>query len=280
MRQAWVAAFIGVIDGLLSGLTGMGGGAILVSLMVAWLGMSQHRAQGTSPAVITPLALLGAVTYGVQGVSGLFRFDMSFALSLLPALTLPGIAGVVIGATWMSTLPTWHLRRVFGVFLVFVAGSMLTRGILPIGTPEGAALSIPFIFWILLGFVAGVFSGFLGIGGAMVIIPFMTLGAGIPQHMTQGISLAVVAMTAAVGAYTQYRLGHVDVGVAGPMVPGAVIAATAASLLAGRLDSFWLTKIFGLTMAYFAYEFTFQSEAPGGRAGPARGRAAPDFYHI
>jgi hypothetical protein len=212
-------------------------------------------------------------------MSGQFRFDTLLALSLIPAVALPSIAGVFIGATWMSVLPAAQLRRAFGVFLFFVAFSMLTRGILPIGTPNGAYVPVPFIFWIMLGFVAGIFSGFLGVGGAMVIIPFMTLGAGIPQHMTQGVSLAIVAITAITGVYVQHRLGNMDPSSVRQIAPASVIAVLISTVLAGQMDSFWLTKIFGLTTAYFGYQFTFVSREPG-RVGSAALDPSVDYYQI
>lgn len=253
---------VGAITGVFSGLTGVGGGAILVSLMVSWLGMSQHKAQGTTPAVIIPVAFLGAATYALQGMNGQFFFDASLALSLIPALALPGAFGVFIGATWMSALPAAQLKRAFGVFLFFIAFSMLTHGILPIGTPVGTEVAVPYIFWVMLGFVTGVFAGFLGIGGAIVLVPFMALGAGMPQHMSQGITLAVVAITSIVGAYAHYRLGNVSVETAMLMAPGAVVAVVVASLVAGQIDGFWLTKIFGLAMLYFGYQFAFVRSHP------------------
>lgn len=279
MYQAWKAAGLGVVTGGFGGLTGVGGGAILVSLMAAWLGVNQRQAQGTAPVVMLPIALLGATLYMVQGIGGQFPFNAPLALSLIPAIALPSIAGVLIGATWMSVLPTSQLRRAFGVFLFFVAFAMLTRGLVPIGTPDGASVPVPYIFWIMLGFLAGVIAGFLGLGGGMLVIPFMTLGAGIPQHMAQGISLAVVAITALAGAYAHYKLGHVDAWCVRHMAPGAVFAVIGASLLAGQLDSFWLTKIFGLTMVYFSYQFTFVPEerthSPSPEPDPSVG-----FYQI
>jgi hypothetical protein len=274
------AAGIGVVTGVFSGLTGVGGGAILVSLLVSMLGLSQHLAQGTTPAIILPVALFGAITYAVQGVSGQFVFDVPLALSVIPALAFPSMFGVIIGSTWMSALPAAQLRRAFGVFLFFVALSMLTRDILPIGAPAGQAVAVPFIFWILLGFVAGVFAGFLGIGGALVMVPFMTLGAGMPQHMSQGVTLAVVTITTAVGAYTQRRLGNVSGPAARGVTVPAVVTVVAAALLAGRLDGFWLTKIFGVTMVYFGYQFTFVTPKPRGQAPGKPLDPAAGFYHI
>jgi uncharacterized membrane protein YfcA len=234
--------------------------------------------------VIIPVAFFGAGTYLVQGMSGRFPFDTLLALSIIPALAIPSIFGVVIGATWMTSLPAAQLRRAFGVFLFFVSLFMLSRGLLPDGLPDsGVPTTIPFIFWVLLGFVSGVFSGFLGIGGAMVMIPFMTLGAGLPQHMTQGITLAVVAITTLAGTYTNYRLHNVDGRAIAVMAPGAALTVVAASLLAGQIDAFWLTKICGLVLGYFAWQFTFVTRTSGPSTPAAASHTADPnagFYNI
>lgn len=273
------AIAVGLLTGVFSGLTGVGGGAILVSLLVSVVGLSQHMAQGTSPAIILPTALFGAVSYAAQGLSGRFEFDLNLAGSIIPALAFPSLAGVVVGSTWMSGLPAAQLRRAFGVFLFLVAFSMLTRDLLPIGTPPGETVAVPFIFWILLGFVSGVFSGFLGIGGALVMLPFMTLGAGLPQHMSQGITLAVVAITTVAGVITQRRLGNVSTAAVKTMAPASLLAVVAASVLAGVLDAFWLTKIFGGAMAYFGYQFAFVTTRPNLPEPPSADPKA-GFYHI
>jgi len=274
VNEASKAAGVGATTGVFSGLTGVGGGPILVSLMVTMLGMTQHRAQGSTPAVILPVALLGAIVYVAQGIGNPARFDLPLALTLIPAIGIPSVAGVSIGATWMSGLSTSQLRRMFGVFLLLVALSMLTRGILPIGTPDGAVAEVPLIFWLMLGFVTGVLSGLLGVGGAMIIIPFMTLGAGISQHMAQAISLATVSITAIAGTWAHYRRGNVDLIRVKRVVPPALIAVAASAVIAAHLDAFWLTKLFGLTVAYFGYRFTFLTEATG------RAVAGVDMYHI
>ena len=56
-----IGIVIGVIGGTLSGLTGLGGGFIMVPLLVYAYGMSQHAAQGTSLAVLLPP--LGALAF-------------------------------------------------------------------------------------------------------------------------------------------------------------------------------------------------------------------------
>jgi uncharacterized membrane protein YfcA len=50
-----------------------------------------------------------------------------------------------------------------------------------------------------------------------------------------------------------------------------VVSVLLASLVAGQIDSFWLTKIFGLVMAYFGYRFTFVPTAPQPSVDPSVG---------
>ncbi len=275
-KQTLIAIGIGGITGLFSGLTGIGGGAILVALMVSWLGLGQHTAQGTTPAIIIPVALFGAATYGFQGMNGVFEFSLPLAMTIIPALVIPSIFGVVIGATWMSMLPAQQLKRAFGIFLFFVAFSMLSKDVLPFAIVTSGSITVPFIFWILLGFVTGVFAGFLGIGGAIVLVPFMSLGAGMPQHMAQGITLAVVSMTSIAGAYAHYRLGNVSGRAVLAVAPVATLSVIGASLLAGQIDGFWLAKIFGVAMAFFGYQFTFVTV----KEKPRNADPAVGFYNI
>src|SRR6185369_9417506 len=59
---------IGLIGGIMSGLTGLGGGFIMVPLLVYLFGMSQHAAQGTSLAVLLPpLGILAFMQYYRNG---------------------------------------------------------------------------------------------------------------------------------------------------------------------------------------------------------------------
>jgi len=275
---------IGIFTGFFSGMTGVGGGAILVSLMVNFMAMTQHKAHGTSLAVIILGSLFSAIGYAMPYLTNdpaAFKYDPQLAMQLIPTLAFASMFGVVLGAKIMTTLPSKQLRRLFGVFLFFVAASALLRSAsdyipgLAFASPPAQATIWAWPAWIVLGFIAGVFSGILGIGGALVMVPIMTIGAGIEQHMTQGITLAVICITTLTGGYTHYKLGNVDLKATVAIAPAAAIAGFITSrYIATQISTPWLTLVFGLAMLYFSYQFTFtvtrpRAAAPGDAASQA-----------
>lgn len=62
---------------------------------------------------------------------------------------------------------------------------------------------------IAIGVATGVFSGLMGIGGGLLMVPAMVLLLGYDQHLAEGTSLLVIIPTAAVAAYAHYRNGYV-----------------------------------------------------------------------
>jgi len=52
---------IGILGGIAAGLFGVGGGIVIVPALIYWAGFSQHKATGTSLAVLLPPIGLGAV---------------------------------------------------------------------------------------------------------------------------------------------------------------------------------------------------------------------------
>jgi uncharacterized membrane protein YfcA len=56
--MTWILLLVGLVVGMFSGVVGIGGGILLVPALIALLGMSQHKAQGTSlGALLAPVGL-------------------------------------------------------------------------------------------------------------------------------------------------------------------------------------------------------------------------------
>ena len=106
----------GTAAGVFSGLFGVGGGAVIVPLLVLWLGYDHRRATGTSLAAIVVIA---AVAAGIQGAYG----NVDVRRGLL--IGLPAIAGVLAGTALQQRVPTDLLGLAFAAFLVAVAVDLL-----------------------------------------------------------------------------------------------------------------------------------------------------------
>lgn len=111
-------AAIGTLAGLFSGLFGVGGGAVIVPLLVLWLGYDERSATGTSLAAIVFIAAFAA---GTQGLYGNVR--------LLDALLIgvPAIAGVMIGTWLQQRLSLLWISRLFALVLLASAVELVSR---------------------------------------------------------------------------------------------------------------------------------------------------------
>lgn len=110
---------IGLIGGTLSGLTGLGGGFIMVPLLVYLFGMSQHSAQGTSLAILLPpLGLLAFLQYYRSG-----HVDVRIAVLVAGGFFFGGYLGGYLAQLIPGTL----LRKGFAVVLALIACDMFFR---------------------------------------------------------------------------------------------------------------------------------------------------------
>lgn len=231
----------GAAGGAFSGLTGVGGGAVLVPLLTGQLKLSQHRAHATSLAIILFIASAGAIGYWHAG-----NIDWRLVATLAPG----SIIGVYVGARMMVHVPALQLRLLFGLFLFFVAFRQLFWHITA-GTPEGGAVGL--VVGVGFGFAGGALAGMLGVGGGAIFVPAIVIfglahaGAdGNPQKIAQGVSLVVIVCTGFFGTLTNLRQQAIDFETMKWVVPSAVAAAFIASLWANRLDAEVLKRVYGV----------------------------------
>lgn len=100
--------------------------------------------------------------------------------------------------------------------------------------------------YILLGLVAGMLSGLIGIGGGIILVPALAYLARLPQHEAQGTTLALFALPIGIlGAWTYYKHGHIDFKITGLLALGFVFGSLAGSNIAVSLPEALLRRIAG-----------------------------------
>jgi uncharacterized membrane protein YfcA len=111
---------------------------------------------------------------------------------------------------------------------------------------------------ILIGLIAGIFSGLMGVGGGIVMIPLMVFALGFTQHEAQGTSLAVLAVPVTlIAAYNYYDAGHVNWKYAAVIAVTFIVGAYFGSKFAVSIDEGLLKKIFGVILIIVAIRLIF-----------------------
>lgn len=224
ITRAPVTAFaIGLLAGVLSALLGIGGGLIMVPGMTQMLRIRQHRAVGTSLAVILPTAIAASYRYHQEAIE---KGTQGLQFWIIFWLAVGGVLGAMYGARIANAIGARQLRRVFGVFVVITGMWMIVRALTDFPSGVGAAVDVARALQMLgIGILVGVISGLLGVGGGLVMVPALALAIGTPQHQAQGTSLAVIIPVSISGALVHMQRGNV----VWPLVPalsfGAVLGA-------------------------------------------------------
>jgi hypothetical protein len=234
--DALFSVAIGFFSGVLSGVFGIGGGIITTPAIRLLLGAPAIVAVATPLPVIVPGAVAGAVSYARAKAS-----DVRSGLIL-------GIAGAplaVVGAFVAKWVGGTIVLLATAALVLWMSGDMIlqaTRRPRLHGDVDGeadpalaapcadAGESRPALAGLIgIGTTAGLYSGFLGLGGGFVLVPLMTRFLRFPMRRAIGTSLTAVAILAVPGTITHALLGNVDWSIALPLiigvVPGAIIGA-------------------------------------------------------
>ena len=123
-----------------------------------------------------------------------------------------------------------------------------------LGTRAAIKLRCPreaFVNWMMLlvGLLVGVFSGVVGIGGGILLVPALLWLAGMSQLKAQGTSLGALLAPVGIFAFLEYyRKGNADLKVALLLAAGFLIGGYFGAVGAQHIPDLWLRRIFAVTM--------------------------------
>lgn len=109
-----------------------------------------------------------------------------------------------------------------------------------------------FAVLILAGVGMGIVSALFGVGGGILIVPFLVLALDKGQHLAQGTSLLVIIPTALIGVMVHNRKNYVSFRHAAFLAVGGLGGAYLGAALALDLEGDMLRRLFGILMAIIA----------------------------
>lgn len=218
---------IGVATGVLSAMFGVGG-AVISTPGIRALGATAIQGVGSTMPSVLPSAIAGTLRYHREG---LVRW--SVVATVAPVGAVFAVAGAVASVRFPGQ---GHVQMILTASLVLTTAVSTARRQQPGGTTAQGAPTAEQRGWraALIGAGAGALSGFLGVGGGILMTPTFRGWLGLPIKQTVATSLACVGLIAIPSSITHIVEGTVAWQYALPLAIGVVPGARLGAHLAIR----------------------------------------------
>lgn len=240
VENGFLVFFVGVFSGFLGGFLGIGGGVFLVPVLSLYLNVPFHQA-----VAISILAIVAASS--AVSIQKIQKHEIHFALaSLLEVTTL--VFGV-LGALFSFYINESLLKKVFAVTLLLMIPIMILRKkSLTANRVKISPFNLDHLttkqnyFLTSVASFAGFFSGLLGLGGGVFMVPTLVRFAGLPMRVATATSSYMMGITA-LGSGVIYLLkGNLNITVTAltimGVLPGARIGGMFSSSIAPKVQQF------------------------------------------
>jgi hypothetical protein len=230
MHDALLAIPLMAIVGLALGLLGSGGSIVTLPVLIYVAHIPGHQAVGMSLVIVGGTSALGCLLHRRRGTIDL-RVALLFAGSGLPA--------AFVGASFTHLVSARILLLCFGALLLPVGFRMIMgNGPVQPRRPGNPARSL------LSGLAVGLLTGFLGVGGGIIVLPALVLFAGLEMKAAIGTSLAVIAANCLAGLFGQLRYLNFDWPLALVFLAAAAAGMLGGQTLSRRVSSTSLRRAF------------------------------------
>lgn len=114
------------------------------------------------------------------------------------------------------------------------------------------------VLLVIVGLLAGMLSGLVGLGGGVIIVPALVYLLGFSQHQAQGTSLGILLLPAGIFAVmSYYKKGFIDVKVVLLLFVGFLVGGYLGSKLSLSLSEVVLKKVFAVALILIAAKVLF-----------------------
>ena len=260
---------IGGGAGILSGLFGIGGGIMIVPALVLLRGMDLKEAYGTSlTSLMLPVGILGCIVYYKERL-----LDIKAALMVAFGI----ICTVALGAYTANILGVDELKICYSIFLFYIGikfirpvafirmffqkndpRKVVSGNTQPAETPE-EAIPVRHIYWkcYIIGLLAGIVSGFFGIGGGAIIVPLLAMWLEFDTKKAIATSLGVLLPPIGLpGVLVYYSAGNLNMPIALCVSSGLLIGTIFGAKMTISLSSRSIKAAYGILLIMTGIKFS------------------------
>jgi uncharacterized membrane protein YfcA len=254
----WTLALGALVVGVVVGLTGMGGGALMTPMLVIFFGVSPLAAVSSDLVASAVMKPVGSI---VHLRNGTVRLDLVrwLCLGSVPA----AFAGVLVARSFGDGANVEDvIQKALGIALIIAASGLFVRSYLrlaeraahrdgrreadPHRRPEIVVRPLPTL---AVGAVGGLIVGMTSVGsGSLIIIALMMLYPTLRASELVGTDLVQAVPLVASAAIAHILFGDFRLGLTGAMLVGAIPGAWIGAQLSSRLPSALIRRALGFVL--------------------------------
>jgi len=233
--------FVGFVVGTLIGMTGVGGGVLLLPVLIFGLRVPPIMAVGSD-------ALFNFVTKIGSGWMHLNHGTVRRKVVL--ALAVGSIPGSIVGVTFLAHLRHIHgdgvnsiIRTAVGVLLVCIPTLLIFQSRIEEHVSHHPPTMKSFAGMSVVGLLAGFLVGMTSVGSGSIIMMLMLLLYSFPPKMMVGTDIVHAVALTGVTSLLQFHFGNVDLPLVGSLLIGSIPGGLLGSHLSTRVPVLWLRRI-------------------------------------
>ncbi len=239
--------FVSLIASFIFALGGVGAAIVLIPLLVSFFGVPLNIAKPVGLFYNT-VSLAGASVHNFKNK----RLDIKIGIPII----ISSFIFAAIGAYLSKFIPTRIILYIFIAFLLFSSYKFISHRK---KDGEKHREDAPFLKLSLIGMIAGLLSGLLGVGGGGIISPLMLMMGYSPKKITT-ITAFVVPFSSFSGFITYWSMGDVRWKVLIVAASGGILGATLGThVMHKHLDQKTVRIILGIILLLLAIKMTLKA---------------------
>src|SRR5437762_653584 len=232
---------IGLVVGFLIGLTGLGGGVLLLPILIFGLKVPAIVAVGSDAAFNFLTKIPSSVVHLMKE---------TVRRRVVVALAVGSVPGSILGVRLLQHLRVVHgagvndfIKVAVGILLVMVSTLLLLQRRIEQGVANRPPTARSFAGMAVIGLVAGFLVGLTSVGSGSIIMMLLLLFYSYPPKVMVGTDIVHAVLLTGCTSLLHFRLGNVDPSLVGCLLIGSIPGGLVGSHLSTRVPVLWLRRI-------------------------------------
>jgi uncharacterized membrane protein YfcA len=232
---------IGFLVGILIGLTGLGGGVLMLPVLIFGLGVPAIIAVG-SDALFNFLTKIPAGLFHLRRGTVRRRVVVALALGSIPG-SAAGVALLTHLRTLLGAGVNDILRTMVGLLLILIPLLLLFQDRIEDRLAHRPPTMKSFAGMSVIGLVSGFLVGLTSVGSGSIIMLLLLLFYSFAPKVMVGTDIVHAIVLTGVTSFLQFKVGNVDPLLVGSLLVGSVPGGLLGSYLSARIPVLWLRRL-------------------------------------